>query len=113
MLKNLLANVGDSRDVSLLPVLGRSFGERNGNPLQDSYVENPMDRGAWWATVHGVTKESDVTEHTGTQGRGKFFPPLHSQLCSWHFRDVCILSNFIRVQHFGTLWTVVRELILR
>ena len=62
VLKNLLANVGDSRDASLLPGLGRSSGERNGNPLQDSYVEKSMDRGAWWATVHGVTKESDVTE---------------------------------------------------
>ena len=36
--------------------LGRSPGEGNGNPLQYSYLENPMDRGAWWATVHGVTR---------------------------------------------------------
>ena len=39
-----------------------SPGEGNGNPLQYSCLENPMDRGAWWATVHGVTKESDTTE---------------------------------------------------
>ena len=56
VLKNLLANVGDSRDASLLPGLGRSSGEGNGNPLQDSYKENPMDRGAWRATVHGVIR---------------------------------------------------------
>ena len=37
------------------------LGERNGNPLQYSCLGNPMDRGAWWATVHGVTKESDTT----------------------------------------------------
>jgi len=40
----------------LIPGLGRSPGERNGNLLQYSCLENPMDRGAWWATVHGVAK---------------------------------------------------------
>ena len=39
-----------------IPGLGRSPGEGNGNPLQYSCLENPMDQGAWWATVHGVTK---------------------------------------------------------
>ena len=43
-------------DPGLIPGLGRSPGERNGNPLQYSCLENPMDGGAWWATVHGVTK---------------------------------------------------------
>ena len=43
-------------DLGLIPGLGRSPGEGNGNPLQYSCLENPMDRGAWWATVHGVTK---------------------------------------------------------
>ena len=41
--------------------LGRSPGEGNGNPLQYSCLENPIDRGAWWATVLGVAKESDMT----------------------------------------------------
>ena len=58
MVKNPPANAGD---VGLIPELGRSPGEGNGNPLQDSCLGNPMDRGAWWATVHGVTKESDTT----------------------------------------------------
>ena len=40
-----------------------SFGEGNGNPLQYSCLENSMDRGAWWTTVHGVAKELDMTEH--------------------------------------------------
>ena len=43
-------------DASSIPGLGRSPGEGDGNPLQYSCLENPMDRGAWWATVHGVTK---------------------------------------------------------
>ena len=59
MVKNPLANAGD---VGLIPESGRSPGEGNGNPLQHSFLENPMDRGVWWATVHGVTKESDMTE---------------------------------------------------
>ena len=48
--------------MGLIPGLERSPGGGNGNPLQHSYLENPMDRGAWWATVHGVTKESDTAE---------------------------------------------------
>ena len=55
--KNLPANVGD---LGLIPGLGRLPGEGNGNPLQYSCLGNPMDRGTWWATVHGVTKESDM-----------------------------------------------------
>ena len=54
VVKNLSANAGDVRDKSSVPGLGRSPGEGNGNPLQYSCVENPMDRGAWRATVHRV-----------------------------------------------------------
>ena len=56
--KNLPANAGVEGSV---PVSGRSPGEGNGNPLQDSCLENPVDRGAWRAIVHGVTKEPDMT----------------------------------------------------
>ena len=45
-----------TRDLGLIPGLGRSFGEGNGNPLQYSCLENSMDRGVWWAAVHGVAK---------------------------------------------------------
>jgi len=45
-----------ARDAGSIPGLGRCPGEGNGNPLQYFYLENPMDRGAWWAAVHGVTK---------------------------------------------------------
>ena len=56
VVKNLLANAGDIRDTGSIPGLGRSPGEGSSNPLQYSCLENPMGRGAWWATVHGVAK---------------------------------------------------------
>ena len=56
VVKNLSANSRDARDSGLIPGLGRSPGEVHGNPLQYSYLGNPMDRGAQWATVHSVTK---------------------------------------------------------
>ena len=56
IVKNLPANVGDIRDAGLIPGSGRSLGGGRGNPLQYSCLENPTDRGAWWATVHGVSK---------------------------------------------------------
>ena len=62
MVKNLPAN---SEDMGSVPGSGRSPGEGNDNPLQYSCLKNSMDRGAWWATVHGVT-ESDMMEHTPT-----------------------------------------------
>ena len=54
--KNLLANAGDKRDLGWIPESGRPPGEGHGSPLQYSCPENPMDRGTWRATVHGVTK---------------------------------------------------------
>ena len=56
VVKNPPANAGDTKDMGLIPGLERSPGEGNGNPVQGSCLENPMDRGAWCATVHGVTK---------------------------------------------------------
>ena len=56
VVKNLPASAGDARDAGSIPGWGRSPGEGNGSPLQNSCLENPMDRGAWRATVHGVTK---------------------------------------------------------
>ena len=58
MVKYLPAKEGDTGSV---PGLGRSPGEGNGNPLQYSCLGNPMDRGAWQATVHGIAKELDMT----------------------------------------------------
>ena len=58
VVKNLFANAGE---VDLIPGSGRSPGERNCNPVQYSCLENTMNRGAWPATIHGVTKESNTT----------------------------------------------------
>ena len=56
VVKNPPVNAGDIRDSDLIPGLGRSPGGGNGFPLQYSCLENPMDRGAWWATIHRVAK---------------------------------------------------------
>ena len=56
MVKNLCADAGDTGDVGSIPGSGRSPGVGNGTPLQNSCLENSTDRGAWWATVHGVAK---------------------------------------------------------
>ena len=56
MVKNPPANAGDIRGAGSIPGSGRSSGGGLGNPFQYSYLENPMDRGAWRAIVHGVTK---------------------------------------------------------
>ena len=73
VVKNLPANAGDIRDMSSIPGLGRSPGEGHGNPLQYSCLENPMDRGAWGTTVHGVTKSQtrlkQLSMHTCDQHR--------------------------------------------
>ena len=63
VVKNPPANGGDIRDVGSVSGLGRFPGGGHGNPLQYSCLENPMDRGTWWATVHRVS-ESDMSKMT-------------------------------------------------
>ena len=58
--KAFACNAGD---LGSIPGLGRSPGEGNGNPLQYAYLENPVDRGAWWAPIHGVAKSQTGEEH--------------------------------------------------
>ena len=65
VVKNPPANAGDVGDECSIPAWGRSPGEGNGNPLQYSYLKNPMDGGAWWATVHGAAKRQTwLSTHT-------------------------------------------------
>ena len=78
-IKNLPANTGHPGDPSLIPGSGRSPGGGNGNPLQYPCLENPVDRGAWWAAIHGVAKSQDMTEWLSTQhtssGSGSWLGP--------------------------------------
>ena len=75
VVKNLLATAGDARDAGSVPEVGRSPGERHGNPLQYSYLENPTDRRAWQATVHGITKNQtqlNTLAHTYTMATERY-----------------------------------------
>ena len=89
VVKRLPASVGDAGDSGLIPGSRRSPGEGNGNSLQYSCLGNPMDRGAWWVTVQGVIKESDMTEHKHTEGDArpsshlKGSPFIGKELRSW------------------------------
>ena len=95
MVKNLPANAGDISEVGSVPGSARSPGGRNGNPLQYFCLEDPMDRGTWWATVHRViktwTRLSDITQLKLESGRpieGTLTPYRSCQLlptgrCQW------------------------------
>ena len=76
VVKNSAANAGDLRDAGLIPGWGRSPGNRSSNPLWYSCLENPMDRGAWWATVRGVAKSQTRLkwQHACTYFTFFFFP---------------------------------------
>ena len=84
VVKDPPANAGDERDRSSIPGLGRFPGEGNGNSFQYSCLEHSMDRGAWWATVHGVTKSQirlstkQFTELTGSLKREGSSEPVPS-----------------------------------
>ena len=82
MVKHLVYNAGD---LGSIPGSGRSSGEGSGNPLQYSCLENPMDGGAWWATVHGVSKSrTRLSNFTFTfkSPAGSFKPGLKLELQS-------------------------------
>ena len=66
VVKILPATAGDERHVGLIPGSGRSPGGGNGNPLQHSCLENSTDRGAWWATTHGITESQTQLQGLGT-----------------------------------------------
>ena len=66
MVKNPPTKAGDTRDAGSIPGSGRSPGGGHGNPYQYSCLENPMDRGVWWATVHGAAKSQTRLKQLGT-----------------------------------------------
>ena len=82
MVENLPANVGDIRDVGLIPGSGKSPGEGNGNPFQYPCLENSMDGGAWHSTVHRIA-ELDTTEQlTLYMNKKQGFTVYHREFCS-------------------------------
>ena len=88
------------------PVSGSSPGEGSGNPLQCSCLENPMDRGAWWATAHGVTKELDTTKQLSTHlGRPwkltAFRIPKDNLITEFHARLVSLVFVISFLQCFS------------
>ena len=80
MVKNSPASAGDIGDAGSIPGSRRSPGVGNGNPLQYSCLENPVDRAAWWATIHGVAKSQTQLEQLSTF--------LHVDLWTGHKRRV-------------------------
>ena len=114
LLSQILPHWGDyTGDLGSIPGLGSSHGVGNGNPLQYSGLENSMGRGAWWATVHGVTKELDMIEcaHTHTHTRGPTHP--HLQLMGLHllFQYLPFLLRQSLLLHPIPLFYPVAELI--
>ena len=73
VVKSPPANAGDIRDMGSIPVLGRTPGEGNGNPLQYSCLENPMDKGAWQAIVYGVAKRETWLKRLSTRAHTDIF----------------------------------------
>ena len=80
VVKNPAANAGDTRDVGLIPGSRRVPGEENGNPLQYSCLENPTDRGAWQAEVHGVAKNWTFKYCLSSGSHDLCFPHILSPL---------------------------------
>ena len=77
MVKNPPASAGDVRESGSIPGSGRSSGGGHGNPLQYTCLENPMNRGAWWATFHRDAKKLDTTEATWQDRLDMLFDQLH------------------------------------
>ena len=86
--KESTCNAGDP---SLIPGFRRSPGEGNGYPLQYSYLGNPMDRGAWWVTIHVVSKESNIATKTATAREFAF------ELLTGFLLDIMIPDFFLRL----------------
>ena len=83
VVKNPPANAGDVRDSGSIPGSGRSPGEGTGKPLQNSRLENPMDRGAWQTSVHGVTKSRTRLKQLSTHTLDGVSFVFHQVLWGW------------------------------
>ena len=113
-IKNLPANAGDARDTGSTPGSGRFPGVGNGSPLQYSCLENPMDRGAWWVIVHGVSKSgtqlsvcarahTHTHTHTHTHSAMPYIPMTYS-FNNWSLYLLFLFAYFISSLHPLSLW---------
>ena len=95
MVKNLMANAnaGDVRDTGSIPGFERSSGEGNGNPLQYSCLENPMDRGTWWTTVHRVKKSWIRLKQLSRQGCIHSSTDRYLSFTERYFQFVAIINS--------------------
>ena len=111
VVKNPPVSVGDERDPGSIPGLGRSPGGGNGNPLQYSCLENPMDRGAWRATVHRVVKSQvQLSVHTQTHthtGRDRDCRNKGDKTFT-HMRSSFCVKKVIPALEMMALWDVKR-----
>ena len=95
VVKNQPANAGNVRDPGSIPGSGRSPGEGNGNPLQYSCLENPMDRGAWWATIQRAAKsQTGLKGLSAREGRGSGNECALTRFLGWGlFTEQCVLTG--------------------
>ena len=119
VVKNLPANAGDIRDASSIPGLGRTPGEENGNPLQYSCLENSMDRGAWQATIHVVTKSRTPLEWLSTHARIDTDPCVYCKITKMRISDSHLhkwyrkgsWSRWVKDQEKGLEWVGAARLL--
>ena len=115
MVKKSAANAGDT---GLIPVLGRSHGGGNGNPLQYSCLENSLDRGAWWATAYGAakswTRHTQTHTHTQTEALTHTHTHIHFQLSFTYITSpenylLCFYASWAHCLSFLIHWNVFHE----
>ena len=96
MVKNTSAHAGAAGDVGLISGLGISPGGGHGTPFQYSCLENPMDRGAWWATVHGVVKSQTQLKGLSTHVHAQLYVFLSPQIHMYTSSFPTSLEQFLR-----------------
>ena len=110
VVRNSPANAGDKRGLGSIPGLEKSPGGGHGNPLQSSCLRNPMDRGAWQATAHGVAKSRTRLKWLSTWARGLWMAQDHSyQGLSCSDLNFSSVQSLTRVRLLATPWTAARQ----
>ena len=98
MVKNRPAYTGEMRDVDLIPEWGRSPGEKHGNPLQDSCLENPMDRGAPRDTMHSITKNRTRLKRLNTHHETNIKSTLRKKILLVFLKPRTVSDKYYRFQ---------------